>query len=520
MLVCEEGGVKNPPPPGNDVATLWSEALGVPLSCLGLVDDSLTTNMDGTSLFVFEGKARKEKKGQFVIAPPDIAEKGKSCSTFKRGTHTPFDGVQAELMITTAADGTVAPLVVKFKGLTPDEVTGALFVEVPGLGYSRNNNSTGTVMFVGSSSGEDPDSTPAVLSSQYYHSKILLPWIRGKRQELGWHDGTPVPPHLAAVASCDGAQDMLKAIIKCLTCDEADLVHNIKIAAAMTGTAQPNDVALCFKLIKLYAKSMEASDTTSSSRFKERLKKQFKELHGLKLPTKKLNAIVDFLAVLPDVLQKAITAKYITDSYRDTGWIGKGKGPNSWPTIEGFYQQVRRKVSKEEKELVRRSLPKLAEHYHAHGHVPDSVFSELGFDPDKHLSTGEDVHRSSDADHLQRGKSIGHPYQRQKRMDVVNRQKEKEANQLLRDKQKRKVLLDESSLCERAAQEAAALRLCDAPKGKDLVKKKVLMYWPSEEERWCTATVTGYETTGRNKGKHVIEYDGDADEDGMLNRRP
>ena len=50
---------------------------------------------------------------------------------------------------------------------------------------------------------------------------------------------------------------------------------------------------------------------------------------------------------------------------------------------------------------MRRSLPKLAEH------VPDSVFLELGFDPDKHLSTGEDVHRNSDADHLQRGKSIG-----------------------------------------------------------------------------------------------------------------
>ena len=226
VLVCEEGGVKNPPPPGNDVATLWSEALGVPLSCLGLVDDSLTTNMDGTSLFVFEGKARKEKKGQFVIAPPDIAEKGKSCSTFKRGTHTPFDGVQAELMITTAADGTVAPLVVKFKGLTPDEVTGALFVDVPRLSYSRNNTSTGTVMFVGSSSGEDPDSTPAVLSSEHYHSKILLPWIREKRREFGWHDGTPVSPHMAAVASCGGAQDILKAIIKCLTCDEADLVQD------------------------------------------------------------------------------------------------------------------------------------------------------------------------------------------------------------------------------------------------------------------------------------------------------
>ena len=129
-------------------------------------------------------------------------------------------------MITTAVDGTVAPLAVKFKGLTPDEVTGALFVDVPRLSYSRNNTSTGTVMFVGSSSGEVQDSTPAVLSSEHYHSKILLPWIREKRREFGWHDGTPVSPHMAAVASCGGAQDILKAIIKCLTCDEADLVQD------------------------------------------------------------------------------------------------------------------------------------------------------------------------------------------------------------------------------------------------------------------------------------------------------
>ena len=94
VFVGGEGEAKNPTPSGNDVTALWSGALSVPVPCLGLVDDALTTNMDGTSLFVFEGKAVNKKKGQFVIAPPGIAGQGKSRSTFKRGTPPPMESKQ------------------------------------------------------------------------------------------------------------------------------------------------------------------------------------------------------------------------------------------------------------------------------------------------------------------------------------------------------------------------------------------------------------------------------------------
>ena len=507
VRICEEGCALNPPPPGNDIARYWAKVYGVSTKCLDLLDPALVSNTDGTTRFVYEGKDKKGGKDNWVISPKDGAGLTSARSTFTTGTTTPTNGLRVELLFSFDAGGGAAPLCA-LVSLNERECSGLKIVQVP-VGLSPYDTNLGTVMFIGPSNGEEPNETPAVLAAKHYHAVVLQNWYRAKRRARGYVDGTPVPPHLKGLLSCDGALAMLKAILLCLPEDQEARIDNLKIAAAMTGVAQPDDLMAVFRLITHLAKFMEASDTKVSKVLKAHLLTEFRKIDGLNLSTVKMNALVDFLATLPQILAKAVTPTHIENGFFRAGWFSDTE--SGWPTLDGFFNQLRQKLTEEEKARCRSNFVELASMHRDQGYIDDAEYEALNFPTDKHPIDGREIRRNSHAPHLMRGMTFGHLALQKEREELVQQQKEKEQKKTQEEGQRVRSLLSANSACEGAVREAAAVRLAAVPTGDALVGVRVKLWW-ANEKKWYAAAVTEY-GRGKNKQKHLVEYDGGGDSD-------
>ena len=367
VRICEEGCALNPPPPGNDIARYWAKVYGVSTKCLDLLDPALVSNTDGTTRFVYEGKDKKGDKDNWVISPKDGAGLTSARSTFTTGTTTPTNGLRVELLFSFDAAGGAAPLCA-LVSLNERECSGLKIVQVP-VGLSPYDTNLGTVMFIGPSNGEEPNETPAVLAAKHYHAVVLQNWYRAKRRARG-------------------------------------NIDNLKIAAAMTGVTQPDDLMAVFRLITHLAKFMEASDTKVSKVLKAHLLTEFRKIDGLNLSTVKMNALVDFLATLPQILAKAVTPTHIENGFFRAGWFSDTE--SGWPTLDGFFNQLRQKLTEEEKARCRSNFVELASVHRDQGYIDDAEYEALNFPTDKHPIDGREIRRNSHAPHLMRGMTFGH----------------------------------------------------------------------------------------------------------------
>ena len=107
----------------------------------------------------------------------------------------------------------------------------------------------------------------------------------------------------------------------------------------------------------------------------------------------------------------------------------------------------RRKVRTEEMQLCEETFSRLYQHHLQHGHIPDSLFDELGYPQDVDPN-GTIVRRDSDIESYQRAKTLSHHYQRSLRAELKRQEKEKEDAKLVELQSKATKLLDVNKACE------------------------------------------------------------------------
>ena len=86
-------------------------------------------------------------------------------------------------------------------------------------------------------------------------------------------------------------------------------------------------------------------------------------------------------------------------------------------------------------------------HHLQHGHVPDTLYDELGFAEDVDPSETV-VRRDSNTEHLQRAKTLSHSYQRKLRLEYKQEMEEKAAAKAIVIAAKTQKILDVNKQCE------------------------------------------------------------------------
>ena len=471
----------------------------MPIECIDVIDSSLLTNSDESTIFAFEGTQGKSKKGAWVVAPREGSEFAKSRSTFTKGTTSPVNGLRIKWMFASNAAGGAAPVFLQVTGLSERELkVPFLVVEWDGFGYTDMQDAPGYIVFIRSSSGEEPHETPQVQAAKYFHEIVYRGWIQGLMQRL------TALGHVNpwAVSSFDSGQDFIKAVLLCLRDDDAVNLENFKISAARTEVGQPGDLQPTFKNVHAVSKITDATATEVTMAKKKRLLAHLKrDTEGkLNMDSKKISTIADFAACFSKILASCVSSTGIKEGYRLAGWTG---ADGSAPDLGGFMKQCRRPLTVEERKLIRDSSVPLAKPFIEKGHISDTELLSFGFEPDRHPVTGEAAHRHSEADHLQRAKSLSHPYQQQRRAEIIEAAQQKVTMKAHAHAQKIQSIFDNNKVCEEGLCEAAAVRAL--PVGAGLVNESITINFKGG---WFAAKVTAYDADAM---KHTVEYENDDD---------
>ena len=123
------------------------------------------------------------------------------------------------------------------------------------------------------------------------------------------------------------------------------------------------------------------------------------------------------------MLENACIVDNIVDGFVDVGMLdAKHK---VWPDLDKIISTKRKDITKKEKDLIMNNFAKLFKMTLDEGHVPESVYNELGFSKD---TVGNKVFLrdlSISAEWMQRSKEITHEFQhqlRQKRKEEMQQQ--------------------------------------------------------------------------------------------------
>ena len=112
----------------------------------------------------------------------------------------------------------------------------------------------------------------------------------------------------------------------------------------------------------------------------------------LTLSLTKRQALVDFIACIPDNTARAVTRENILVGFRACGLIDENT--HRFPDLEKILATCRTILTAAEFELCITSFPVLFSYQLEHGHVPDTKLEELGFPVDRDMD-GTEVRRDA-----------------------------------------------------------------------------------------------------------------------------
>ena len=429
------------------------------------VQPGLIFLIDDSTMFVFAGTACDSK---WVLYDKNRAsDSTKSVFTGDPGGTDHLNGIRARLTHASNGLGQLAPLYITFYGLSERELpskfckSGMLQVKVPGLCYAGNidvrSDQVGYINFIRATKTADSIISPSELNFSIYRRDILpnetVDIIRNKT--YGWQPGTEIPNELKAVLWCDGAISQLSCV-----CDDnqqqieaARKIASNKHNASRTGDEQSLDLCPLFRSLNKIQNTITTKDIhithNSLKKMIEGTLKKLEEAGELNLTSKNKKAIVDFLTCIPGVLAKAApTPCTMLKGFRVNGMLDENTG--CYPDFNKMIGTLRRKVTKEELDLCEKHFPTLYKQQIYEGHIPESLFDELGFPQDVNME-GLLVERNAsiNQEHCQRSKSLSHPFQRGLRVKRLQELEEERTRKFNLANSKLDKLLEENEECEK-----------------------------------------------------------------------
>jgi hypothetical protein len=303
------------------VSALWGTHI-VP------IHPELIISKDNTTEYIFEGN--KDVAPKFVLATKSsILKKGKSAIYWPKDSKT-MNGMQVKLTFSFTAAGNCFPATVTVSGLTKKEMPPGedfIHVEIPGLCIGGgdvgvrvgSSQQVGHLFVMRNTEGAEKE------RFKHYQEHILIPGINQQRKKYCDFDinkGEEIPDELAAVTWCDGDLSQIDAIRKYIDQFSENKIIPNKQNAARSGVEQPADLCFVFKGIKREISSHSVKDLPADRcPMKKVVMGMFdrSELKSLTLKPNKKNALIDFLATLPDILTKTCTRKNILHGFIEAG---------------------------------------------------------------------------------------------------------------------------------------------------------------------------------------------------------
>ena len=391
----------------------------------------LITSTDDTTVFVFKG-ATKELEGWYLLDKKHIASKQSSYSNDKGGTDNK-NGLRVRLTFTINGVGMMAAPFVTVTGITEKELpratcpSGVYILSIPGLCAGGNtdprNAAMGYVAFIRTEKGEVSGKTSEQRNFEWYRENVLLPFIKNVRSRLYQHDdNTFIPDELSAVCWCDGANTQLLAITneKQQIEDALNKIITCKHSAARTSVEQACDCCPIFRTIKSISKNITREDSPHLG-LQRIVSLEFRRLENegiLKLASKKLSSLVDFLSCYPTILSKAAPHDAATAGFIDNGMIDSQS--YSYPDLHSIIKTCKTiKFSNEMIRCVSSNFTAIYEEQVKTGHLHDDFMEGYGFKVDRNY-VGEIIKRASTCEAWQRAKCLSSKYQRELRTRKIN----------------------------------------------------------------------------------------------------
>ena len=375
---------------------------------------------DDTTEYIYEGTKKDTPK--FVLtSKKSISERGTK-SVHRVEDNKSMSGMRVKLTFTFSAAGTCLPLVVTVAGLSDRELPGDDFVhvEVPGLcvgggGVNVKNQSVGHLLFMKNTPGAEKK------RFAWYQKHILIRGVNDHRKHFAGFDagtGQECPDELTAVSWCDGDLSQIHAITNGTDELTANKIIANKQHAARSAVEQPADLTKVFKLIKLNLPHHSVADISSDMcPMKKLLMQAFNDvLECVHLPSAKRRHLIDFLCVLPDILNKCCTQKHIRQGFVEAGMIDNKH--YRYPVFNKILATCRRNIEQSEYDLVNNHFGEFFEEASRDGIVSERIYNELGVRVDKDMHD-KDVLRDCGISNesRQRSKCLTHHQQVQLRED-------------------------------------------------------------------------------------------------------
>ena len=329
-------------PVSNEDPDLRAELKRLPKSTQRLVDavsaswgthivpvrPELIISTDDTTEYIFEGT--KDVAPKFVLATKTSILKRGTSAIYRPEDSKAMNGMRVKLTFSFTAGGNSFPVAVTVLDLTKKEMPPGedfIHVEIPGMcigggdvgvgvGYSQQ---VGHLFLMRSSEGAEKE------RFKYYQEHILIPGIHQQRKkycDFDINDGEEIPDELTAVAWCDGDLSQIYATVNDIDQFTENKIIPNKQNAARSGVEQPADLCRVFKGIKSEISSQSVKDIPADRCPMKKLVMGIfdrQELKSLTLKPNKKNALIDFLATLPDILTKTCTRKNIVHGFLEAG---------------------------------------------------------------------------------------------------------------------------------------------------------------------------------------------------------
>ena len=246
---------------------------------------------------------------------------------------------------------------------------------------------------------------------RWYQKEVFIPAANYNRLEyddLNVTTVSEIPPEDTAVVAIDGDIPQLKAML-----DELDMYQEYsiicnKLSAASSAAEAAADRCPVFKGIKAELPHHTARHLpTARCPMKNRVCKAFKfdQVAALNLKPKDNAALVDFISVLPGVLDKLCTPDNIQAGFIRNGMLD----PESkrYPSFNGMFAACRSNPTIESYLKICRSIGNLVRKYDKYGEADEEFLELLNIKRDQGLSV-EEILRNAEALHLRRATVINH----------------------------------------------------------------------------------------------------------------
>ncbi|CAB9518460.1 hypothetical protein SEMRO_936_G222121.1 [Seminavis robusta] len=441
---------------------------------------SLLISMDDTGEYAVEGLNKDAASEVFItsVGTHDANTGVKSVFTTSPAPAV-ANGIRVKMTNLMTAAGTTGPVWMSVTGLNERELpksenpAGILVLSIAGLcvgggGVTVGRENSGFVVFVRNDGDKETDK----VRYRHFIDDCLLPWIDEIRVEEGWKRGTPIPDDLTAVAWCDGDIAQLATIA-----DESTLskyrdrkVHPYKQSAARSAAEQAADLSPKFKLEKAVGKATTSKNIPAAAhRFKSRICNTFEQArleNGLRLPDRKVKALIDYISKHPGVLAKVVTTHIIAAGFSENGMVSKPFGADglAYPDFDGLLGTCSKTMKSDDIDFMKSHFPRLVTEVIDHGHVGETVFDELDFPMDLD-SLGQEIpkHQGISQEFRQRAKCLDHDHQVQLRAAKILQANAKQDNLYQKECKRYTDLVDTNEACEKKLNEALQLAKLNMP---------------------------------------------------------